>query len=101
MSEPREFWIDYNLNPIMAQAKPVMKEKPSAIMEPYYTHVIEHTAYEAEKARADKAERMLRKAVEQRNNFVMIKYNEMFQPNTAKRLSEKKIVKLDAELEGV
>jgi hypothetical protein len=91
MSEPREFWIDYNLNPIMAQAKPVMKEKPSAIMEPYYTHVIEHTAYEAEKARADKAERMLRKAVEQRDERLRNTYT-----NATEIISM-----LDAELEGV
>lgn len=56
----REFWVDYNLNPINSLAKPVMNEKPNAIMESYYTHVIEYSAYQQLEKELQDASRIIK-----------------------------------------
>lgn len=94
MSEPREFWIHktgvaFNFD--------VMSDSPTI-------RTIEHTAYAAEKARADKAEKKLARCREQRNeevntNLLLVEWK--FRNETERAAQYLKEVKqLDAELDA-
>ena len=90
MSEAREFHIHLG-NDFLDDH--VLEVVPTGNNAHQYIKVIEHSAYLSEKARADKAERKLAKALEQRNTLII---------NTPRSMmlgsAESEIKRLDAEL---
>jgi hypothetical protein len=94
MSEPREFCLfTTEKNPEVHSVVFDYQEDIGGL------RVIEHTAYLAEKARADKAERMLKVAVKQRNELVM---EYLAKATLIDAATQGQVIQLmDAELEGV
>lgn len=101
MNEPREFWL---LFPDDGDPRAEMigrreyKSDTLSVSKHVQIHVIEYSVHLAEKARADKAERMLAKAVEQRNFVIRKLATHNFDFAAVEPLA---IKTYDAELESI